>query len=437
MKHLDAISGSLPEGWGLATVGDLCDQFGGEVQTGPFGSQLHAEDYVEDGVPCIMPKDIVDDRISEKTIARVSVSNAERLAIHQLRVGDVVYARRGDIGRRALISEREAGWLCGTGCLRIRLNCPHILPEYLVAFLGHPRVRAWVEHRAQGATLLNLNTSILRGVPLRIPPKKEQRRIADILDKADAIRRKRKEAIALTEELLRSAFLEMFGDPVTNPKGWASRRLGEVIERFDAGWSANGEPRTHMVGEYGVLKVSAVSSGTFRPEEHKAVMAAAIDRELVTPKRGDLLFSRANTRELVAACCLVESDQPDLFLPDKLWRIVPRANVATSPYLRFLFGGERFRAELAKYATGTSGSMLNVSMEKVRTMMAPIHPFKDQQRFSEFVWRVLEAQRHLHVAELAADELFVALVQQAFRGELSVSVRTPDRQLDLFAGKGA
>lgn len=228
MSIADAIQGALPPSWRLTTVGALCDESGGEVQTGPFGSQLHAEDYVPDGIPSVMPKDIIGGRISNQTIARVPEADAERLAPHRLRAGDIVYARRGDIGRRALVTKDEEGWLCGTGCLRIRLGKADLTPDYLLAYLGHPALRSWVEAKAQGATMLNLNTSILRAVPLRVPPLPEQRRIADILDKADAIRRKRKQAIALTEELLRSAFLDMFGDPVTNPKGWEVRGLCAV-----------------------------------------------------------------------------------------------------------------------------------------------------------------------------------------------------------------
>lgn len=419
MNITDPIGGALPSSWRLKTLGALCDEGRGEVQTGPFGSQLHASDYVAAGVPSVMPKDIIGDRISHRTIARVSEADAQRLAQHRLLAGDIVYARRGDIGRRALVTAGEHGWLCGTGCLRIRLVKADLVPEYLLAYLGHPAVRSWVESKAQGATMLNLNTSILRTVPLRIPPLAEQRRIADILDKADAIRRKRKEAIALTEELLRSAFLEMFGDPVTNPKGWPVKPLGEVIAALDAGWSANGDSRPRVDDEYGVLKVSAVTSGTFRPEEHKAVPASSIDRDLVTPRRGDLLFSRANTRELVAATCLVERDEPRLFLPDKLWRVVPRDDAATAPYLRFLLANGRLRSELTKTATGTSGSMLNVSMDKLRGLRAPFPPIGQQKNFAAFVWKSLGAKASYAAGQEMTEHLFSAIVSRAFSGELS------------------
>jgi type I restriction enzyme S subunit len=253
---------------------------------------------------------------------------------------------------------------------------------------------------------------------LSLPARAEQRRIADILDKADGIRRKRKEAIALTEELLRSAFLEMFGDPATNPKGWPVKALGEVLDHLDAGWSANGDSRLRAEDEYGVLKVSAVTSGIFRADEHKAVSASAIDRELVTPRRGDLLFSRANTRELVAATCLVERDEPHLFLPDKLWRVVPRVDAATAPYLRFLLAHDRFRSELTKTATGTSGSMLNVSMEKLRGLRGPFPPIDQQKKFAALAWKSLDAKAKHEAAHEATETLFSALVSCAFSGSL-------------------
>ena len=92
------------------------------MQTGPFGSQLHQSDYQESGVPVIMPADILDGKIDLTRIARVSESHVDRLKRHKLSKGDIVYGRRGDIGRQALIRDENTGWLCGTGCLRVTLG---------------------------------------------------------------------------------------------------------------------------------------------------------------------------------------------------------------------------------------------------------------------------------------------------------------------------
>ena len=121
MKHDLAIS-DLPESWQLTTLGELLDKTGGSVQTGPFGSQLHAADYVDVGIPSVMPKNISVEGIDSSDIAQVSEEDIKRLSKYRLAEGDIVYSRRGDVEKCTLVGVREHGWLCGTGCLRVRLG---------------------------------------------------------------------------------------------------------------------------------------------------------------------------------------------------------------------------------------------------------------------------------------------------------------------------
>ncbi len=108
--------------WNETTLGEICDKVGGVIQTGPFGSQLHESDYAQDGTPVVMPKDIIEGRIDTHSVARVAPKHVERLSRHKMKPGDIVYGRRGDIGRQAVIRSEQAGWLCGTGCLRVSLG---------------------------------------------------------------------------------------------------------------------------------------------------------------------------------------------------------------------------------------------------------------------------------------------------------------------------
>ncbi|MHA2784295.1 restriction endonuclease subunit S [Vibrio harveyi] len=161
--------GSIPDGWRSCTLGELVKEFNGSIQTGPFGSQLHAADYVEDGIPSIMPKNIRIDGVDDSDIARVSPEDIERLSKYKVQTGDIVYSRRGDVEKCSLVTEKENGWLCGTGCLRVRLQTEEVSPEFLHAYLCHPAVREWIVRHAVGATMPNLNTSILSALPVLVP----------------------------------------------------------------------------------------------------------------------------------------------------------------------------------------------------------------------------------------------------------------------------
>lgn len=166
---------TVPIGWqetALRHVG--CD-----VQTGPFGSQLHAEDYVEGGWPVVNPMNIVGGQIVATEHMTISDDKRKELSRHMLRSGDIVFGRRGEMGRAGLVKEPQEGWLCGTGSLRLRLHGSFLLPEYLKLLLETPVARAYFELASVGSTMDNLNSEIVLAFPALIPPALVQREIAE------------------------------------------------------------------------------------------------------------------------------------------------------------------------------------------------------------------------------------------------------------------
>lgn len=212
----DLINGEIPDHWEFTTLGAICQRGGGNIQTGPFGSQLHASDYVPVGVPSIMPTNIGENRIVEDGIVRITEEDANRLGQHRLRAGDIIYSRRGDVEKRALIREREEGWFCGTGCLKVRLGSGIVDPLFASLFLGHPAIREWIVRHAVGATMPNLNTAIMGAVPFALPPLAEQKTIAAVLgaldDKIELNRRMNATLEAMARALFQSWFVDF--DPV-------------------------------------------------------------------------------------------------------------------------------------------------------------------------------------------------------------------------------
>ncbi len=161
--------GLIPKGWRAGDLALLCAEGGGFIQTGPFGSQLHAADYEALGVPVVMPQDLEARRISIDRVARVSDAHAQRLERHKLARGDVVFSRRGDVGRHAAVSDVEVGWLCGTGCLLVRPGQKWPSSSFVSQALSTSEATEWLKRHAVGATMPNLNTGILGGLPTLLP----------------------------------------------------------------------------------------------------------------------------------------------------------------------------------------------------------------------------------------------------------------------------
>ena len=211
------------------------------IQTGPFGSQLHQSDYSEEGIPVVMPKDLINGRISVASIARVDQRHVQRLSRHIIKEGDILYSRRGDVGRCAFAGEKEAGWLCGTGCLRVSIDREKVNPQFVFFQLQKPATIRWVINHAVGATMLNLNTSILSDVPLEIPPLDQQNRIVEILASYDDLIEINQSQIKLLEEAAQRLYKEWFVDlrypghenvPVVDgvPEGWKKGKLSDIAD---------------------------------------------------------------------------------------------------------------------------------------------------------------------------------------------------------------
>ena len=172
------ITDGVPTGWQTTDLSAVCMPKIG-IQTGPFGSQLHQSDYAEEGFPVVMPKDIIGSTISTESIARVPEAICNRLPRHILQEGDIVLARRGDIGRKSLVTPREVGWMCGTGCMRLRPNPEVVDPRFFFTTIGREDVMGVIAGRAQGAIMPNLNLGILADIALVLPPKSLQQQFLD------------------------------------------------------------------------------------------------------------------------------------------------------------------------------------------------------------------------------------------------------------------
>jgi type I restriction enzyme S subunit len=202
------------------------------------------------------------------------------------------------------------------------------------------------------------------------------------------------------------------------PEGWKKKSLAQIASHLDAGVSVNSGDRPASEGEFGVLKTSCVSNGTFSPEENKVVLSDIELRRLCEPVIGDsIIISRMNTPALVGANAYVDRDFPNLFLPDRLWQIKAGNQPDCMRWLAYVLASKSGREKLSSFATGTSGSMKNISKTAVLEMELLVPPFAEQRRIAEILstWdRAIAATEKLIASSQAQKK---ALMQQLLTGK--------------------
>ncbi|MBA3639548.1 MAG: restriction endonuclease subunit S [Acidobacteria bacterium] len=198
----------------VVTLGQLIDSGCASLQTGPFGSQLHASDYVPSGVALIPTEAIGRRSIRDSVLPQVSEETAARLSRHFLQAGDILFARRGvqATGLSAIVTDRHAGALCSTGAIRLRVSSPDVDPAFVSFWLSTPRSVEWIKAHAVGGVMPNVNESVLRLLPLELPLVDVQIEIAGLLGRMDEKIRVNSDVNNKLETLATALFRSWFVD---------------------------------------------------------------------------------------------------------------------------------------------------------------------------------------------------------------------------------
>jgi type I restriction enzyme S subunit len=265
--------------------------------------------------------------------------------------------------------------------------------------------------QAQVTSLPSLPLSLIKAALVPVPPLDEQRRIVGLLDRAAEIRRRADAARAKARAIIPALFLNTFGDPATNPKGWPVVELGDVIARITGGKNMEAGNGT---SKYRIMKVSAVTSGIFKAHESKPAPNDHIPSEDHHVRVGDFLFSRANTSELVGAVAIADDVPVGLLLPDKIWRIEWTPTRMDPRYAYSLFRSAEIRRIFAVIGSGTSGSMKNISQAKLVRVPIPLPPLAIQAAFAEQAHRLESLARVLNAAAAKADVMAAGLSAEVF-----------------------
>jgi type I restriction enzyme S subunit len=243
--------------------------------------------------------------------------------------------------------------------------------------------------------------------------------MAEALDRAEALRAKRRAALAQLETLTQAIFLDMFGDPLANPKEWKRVPFGDTLERIDSGRSPLCLDRPAHADEWGVLKLGAVTRCEFDPSENKALPTNVEPDPGLEVRVGDLLFTRKNTHQLVAACALVRDTRRRLLLPDLIFRLrLKREGGVRASYLQSLLTYPTKRALVQKLAGGSAGSMPNISKGRLEKLAIEVPPMGLQIEYERRLDAITATKRRSRLSLGEFDALFGSLQDRAFTGRL-------------------
>ena len=387
-------------------LGMLCVDEGG-VQTGPFGSQLHQEDYVLVGTPIITVEHLGENRITRSNLPRVSVKDKERLLRYSLQEGDIVFSRVGSVDRRALVRKEEDGWLFSGRCLRVRVDKKRICPQFLSWVFGLEGFKQHIRRVAVGATMPSINTKILSGIPVYYPPLPEQKSIAHILvtldDKIDLNRRMNATLEAMARSLFQSWFVDFdpvrakldgrkpagidastsdlfpahFQDSILGPipQEWRVSTLGELAKNVSITFDFT------RTSEVIFINTGEVLEGDFL-HSTRSVQAGLPGQAKKSIRPDDILFSEIRPENKRFA--YVDFDSSDYVVSTKF--MVIRASKDIHPRLLYrILTAEETLNEFQVQAESRSGTFPQITFDSISHLPIVLPPMEIQEAYQRAV----------------------------------------------------
>ena len=286
------------------------------------------------GLPITRIETISNREVDRNKLGYAGIKGADKYRGYILQDGDILMSHINSekhLGKVALYKKQGNEIIIhGMNLLMLRANEALAYPPFAAYYFETNMFLNQIQRiTKKSVNQASFTVTALKEIEMPLPPLEEQRRIAATLDKVSGLIAKRRAQLDKLDLLVKARLVEMFGDPETNPMNWLIVEIGSVIKSIDSGWSGNGKQREKKAGEIAVLKVSAVTKGYFIPEECKVLDDQENIKKYVSPQKGDLLFSRANTKEMVGATAIIREDYPELILPDKLALILPRFTSST------------------------------------------------------------------------------------------------------------
>lgn len=405
--------------WRKTVIGEFVEKGDASIQTGPFGTQLKASDYVSDGVPVINVRNIGHGSLRQSDLEYVTETTSDRLAVHILAHDDIVFGRKGAVDRHLLVQNGQAGWMQGSDCIRLRFQTPDVDARFVSYCFLSPTHQQWMLNQSSNkATMASLNQDIIKRIPISIPSPDVQRDVVDVVSKYDDLIENNTRRINLLEDAARMLYEEWFvrlrfpgheHTPIDDgvPEGWRTVALSELA-------TVNRESLTSRhSGEVEYIDISSVSPGRINhTTTYNFRDAPSRARRVV--QHGDIIWScvRPNRRSYAVIW------QPPSNLIASTGFAVLTPTEGTTAFLVHATTTDAFVGYLNNNARGAAYPAVRASDFERAVVLCPTRTLLDM--FTEFVEPML-AQAHLLSAQTSRlREARDLLLPRLMSGEVAV-----------------
>ncbi|MFM5601700.1 restriction endonuclease subunit S [Aeromonas veronii] len=434
--------GDVPTDWRVIKLGFLATKIGsGKTPSG--GATV----YVDDGITFLRSQNVYDDGLRLDDVVHITPDIDIEMAHSRVKPMDILINITGaSIGRTCIVPLGIGSANVNQHVCIIRLNKSEII-RFVSWAVKAQSTKAQIDNAQTGAAREGMNFEQIASLLLSLPPETECEKISDFLDYETAridrliaqqqrlielLKEKRQAEIshAVTKGLNPNAPMKYSGVEWLGqvPEHWIVRRLKYHIISMDQGWSPQCEARLAEEDEFGVMKVGCVNGGVFRFSEHKALPAELEPKTEYRLKKGQLLVSRANTRELVGSAAVVDADYDQLLLCDKLYRIKLSSD-ASPEFVALLLGTSAYRGQIELSASGASDSMQNIGQSTIKELPIAVPPMDEANDILKYVAARLCTfdclNNQLQQQNLLLQERRTALISAAVTGKIDLRGWTP------------
>ncbi|EIZ1351235.1 restriction endonuclease subunit S [Vibrio vulnificus] len=386
--------------WPMVKLADIAN-----VVTG--ATPKKRSEYYDGDVPFVTPGDLGETSGITSTSRTLTQEGAD--SVRSIPAGSVMVCCIGATIGKVGIAEKTV--VTNQQINSLVVDERKAFPKYVYYYCA--TLKEKLKAASSSTTMPIVNKSNFSQFEIPLPPLDEQKRIAAILDKADAIRQKRKQAIELADEFLRSVFLDMFGDPVTNPKGFSVGTIRDIVSTVNYGTSGKA---SETDGEFPILRMGNITyKGGWDFSDLKYIDLDDKDQGKYLARKNDLLFNRTNSKELVGKTAVFNESRP-MAIAGYLVRV--RTNELGNPwYISGYLNSSHGKQTLLNMCKSIVG-MANINAQELQDIKILLPPVELQNKYESIVKEVTERASRHHESVKELQVLFNALSQKAFSGQL-------------------